>query len=101
MAPPSASVTPSVPENLARWFAVEVPGPIAQVGQEIVPVVVIVPPAIGVVVAIEVTEPELRLSGEYDAPLFERFRALAIMQRKSFPAVGAGQVESPPEPVWN
>jgi hypothetical protein len=36
---------------------VEVPGPIAQVGQEIAPVVVIGPPAIGVVVVIELTEP--------------------------------------------
>jgi hypothetical protein len=39
-------------------FAVKAEAEVVQVGQEIVPVVVIVPPTIGVVVAMELTEPD-------------------------------------------
>jgi hypothetical protein len=56
-APPSLRVTPSVEENSARWFAVDEPGPIAQVEQPTVPVVVIVPPDSGELNVILVTVP--------------------------------------------
>lgn len=57
IAPPSASVIPSVPLNFARWFVVEEPGPMAHVAHAIVPDDVIVPPVIGEVVAMLVTVP--------------------------------------------
>ena len=57
-------VEPAEPRIVTAWpalprmiqFAVRLE-PVTQVGQEIVPVVVIVPPLIGEVVAIELTEP--------------------------------------------
>lgn len=56
-APPSFSVTPSVLANSATWFAVDEPGPIAQVAQAIVPLPVIGPPESGAVVSTSVTVP--------------------------------------------
>ena len=58
-------VDPAEPRIVTAWlalpkmirFAVRL-DPVTQVGQEIVPVVVMVPPAIGEVVAIELTDPE-------------------------------------------
>ena len=58
IAPPSAKVRPSVFANFARWFAVDDPGPTAQVEQLIVPVVVTGPPLIGEDVSTSVTVPE-------------------------------------------